>query len=138
MIGIEKIEKAMYKSAITGKLFDTYEEAYEHDCLEFVEQLCDNGSWSYFINNDILNEDEVTLYKLNNKEELEMFSKGIIESYCIENEYSFLRQVKDVNKFPCIIMHFESTLYTQDKFINMLKDIIEKTNQECDSFKKTI
>lgn len=29
---IIKIEKTMYKSAITDKTFETYEEAYRHDC----------------------------------------------------------------------------------------------------------
>lgn len=138
MIGIEKIEKPMYRSAITGELFETYEEAYEHDCLEFTEQLCEDKSWHHeFINNDILNENEVTLYKINSIEELEMFSKGIIESYCIENEWSFLKQVKEINEFPCVIMHFEDTLYTQDKFINMLKDTINEINEECNHIKET-
>lgn len=132
---IVNVKKTMYKSSRTDKLFDTYHDAFNADSIDFVDHLTNEKKYVLDINPDLFYKDDMTLYKLNNNYELEMFLEGIMDCFYISNSDSFLLQAKNIKNFPCIIIHYVNFLYTQEYFIDELERTIEDIN---DTYKQIL
>lgn len=123
---VEKIEKIqVYKSSRTGQLFETYEEAYNCDCRDFVESL-EGLNW---LNFDLLNEQcAIEIFKLNNREELEMFVDGFSDIHRPSWDDSLKNFASEISEFPCVLycVGEDGDMYTETQLIAIFNKAIEK------------
>lgn len=120
-------ETIKYESSITGYRYDTYEAAYNVECICFTRDIVENHPKYINLNENIFKDYDLQMFKINNKEELDMFIIGFSDMYMVRLEKSDLENnLKDITNFPCVLyaLSTEEIVYTENKLLGLLHEAI--------------
>lgn len=127
------IAKKIYKTK-DGKSFDDRQEAYEHTCELFVQDMIENiqklDTREFEVKDLFRCEKYIKHIKFETKKEALMFLNDFTKHEYFKNSQEIKQQVQERKDFPCVICWSYDELLFKETLIDRIENVLNALKEE--------